>query len=43
MPEGLNVITLIIDDDLVALCMYGTDDNNWRKSAERISSRMALS
>ena len=40
MPEGLNVITLIIDDDLVALCMYGTDENNWRKSAERISTRM---
>ena len=34
------MITLIIDDALVALCMYDTDNENWKKSAERISTRM---
>jgi len=40
IPEGLSVITLIIDDAVIALCMYGVDDENWKKAAERISTRM---
>lgn len=38
--EGMKVITLIIDDAVVVFCMCENDDQNWKKSAERMAARL---